>query len=296
MTVAGSDNQTGIHTELHAALNRLLLPIASLCLAKGVSCAVVEEQLKAAFVHAADALVPDAPCHGKVSRISTATGLLRREVTRLIAAEPSSRLPKQPASAELFARWTSEAAYCDESGHPLTLKRLGAAPSFEVLAHSITRDIHPRCMLDELLRLQLAAYDDATDTVTLTRTEFVPYGDAPHYFAFLGSNVGDHLLAAVQNISGDGNDHLEQAVFADDLSEESVRAVRSLFMVQWQNLREAIVPELITLIEEDHKSGRTQNQRVRLGLYSYNEAVTSESDETAPVGRAKRKYLQGVHE
>jgi hypothetical protein len=294
MTTSAPPQNNDTTSELLDAIGRLLLPVASLCLAKGVHFAAVEEQVKQVFVQAADSLAPQGAGHGRVSRISTATGLTRREVTRLVKADSAPRAIKQSASSELFARWTGDAVYRDESGTPLILNRVGDAPSFEALAHSITRDIHPRSMLDELLRLKIVAYDVVTDTVALSRSEFVPYGDDRQLFEFLGSNVGDHLHAAVQNITCGGNEHLEQAIFADELSEESVKKLRILFMEQWQAICDAVVPQVLALIEEDHKAGRAQDQRVRLGLYSYNENCAGEPPTDEPLSRPKRKYLQGT--
>ena len=39
---------------------------------------------------------------------------------------------------------------------PRALPRVGPAPSFESLAQEVTRDVHPRALLEELLRLKLA--------------------------------------------------------------------------------------------------------------------------------------------
>jgi hypothetical protein len=68
---------------LFRTLSRLIRPIARLCLANGITFATAEEFLKRAFVHEAKAIQPEAPEHGMVSRISTVSGLNRREVTRL---------------------------------------------------------------------------------------------------------------------------------------------------------------------------------------------------------------------
>src|SRR5438132_246446 len=82
---------------------------------------------------------------------------------------------------------------------------LARAPSFESLAHSITRDVHPRTLLEELTRLGLARVDDRDGRVHLLHTAFVPRADRDRMLAFLGANVGDHLAAAVDNVQADGN-------------------------------------------------------------------------------------------
>jgi hypothetical protein len=264
---------------LMEAVTRLLAPLARLCLANGVTFAAVEEMLKRAFVQEANALQPGAPAHGTVSRISTATGITRREVTRLISSDPAARPTNPPLASQVFARWTTDPSYQNRNGAPRPLKRQGTAPSFESLAQSITRDVHPRSLLGELIRLGLASHDEARDRVTLTRTSFVPEGDSRQMLHFLGSNVGDHLEAAVTNVLKDGRQHTEQAVFADELSAESAEALRPLVEAQWQALRDALVPALTALIEADAAAGRPQDQRVRIGLYSFSETT---QDTAAP--------------
>ena len=62
---------------------RVLLPAARLAVARGLSFAVVEDVFKRAFVEAARLASADGAAP-TVSGIATATGLTRREVTRLM--------------------------------------------------------------------------------------------------------------------------------------------------------------------------------------------------------------------
>jgi hypothetical protein len=263
---------------LLTSLNRLLIPLTRLCLAGGVTFAAVEEVLKRAFVQEAEALKPGEPAHGKVSRISTVTGINRREVTRLTKEKTPALPVKPPITTEIFARWTTAPAWRDQEGNPLVLNRQGSAPSFEALAQSITRDIHPRSMLDELVRLGVVQHDEKQDVVSLTRNDFVPKHDSRQMLSFLGENVGDHLDAAVDNVMHDGSKHLEQAVFADELSKESIKSLRPLVMAQWQALRDAMVPTISALIEADQLAGRVQDQRIRIGLYTFTETAIASND------------------
>jgi hypothetical protein len=114
----------------------------------------------------------------------------------------------------------------------------------------------------------LASLDEDTDTVSLIRDSFVPRKDRSRLFGFLGSNVGDHMAAAVANVLSDKPPHLEQAIFADDLSEASAAAVRGLVATQWKELLSGLVPKIQALVEADATAGRAANRRVRVGLYS----------------------------
>jgi hypothetical protein len=258
------------HELLLAAISAVLAPLARLAVARGLPCAEVEEVLRAAFVEAAKAAHPGIAAHRAVSRISAATGLNRREVTRLVqAAAPESPKRRSPAT-EVFTRWLSDPQYRGSEGTPLALPRQGAAPSFEALAQSVTRDVHPRSLVEELCRLGLARINDRHDTVELLRETYVPEGDERRLFGFLGANVGDHLSAAAANVlSTDGPQHLEQALFADELSQHSVAYVRPLITAQWQALVRSLAPEVQRLIEEDRAAGRPQDQRLRVGLYEW---------------------------
>jgi hypothetical protein len=220
------------------------------------------------------------------SRISTMTGITRREVSKIVAV-PDRPLPatRSPAT-EVLTRWLSLAEYTDRQGHPLTLRRVGAAPSFEALAGSVTRDVHHRSLMTELIRLGIARHDDAADTITLLLEAFVPRADWAQMLGFLGSNVGDHLRAAVTNVLGTGSEHFEQALLADEMSVESVGKARHLIAEQWRRLMTTLGPELQGLIDEDAKHQRAQDQALRIGLYSFSRPMAARA--ASPITPAPR--------
>lgn len=279
---------------LQEALAGLMSSVARLGVARGLPYAAVEEMLRLAFVQAAAQAHPGLPENRKVSRISTTTGLNRREVTRLVQQRAKGGAPRaRSLASEVFAHWRTQAPYRSADGQPLALPRLGSAPSFETLAQAVTRDVHPRGLLDELVRLGLAHWDQARDTVSLQRETFVAAGDLARQFGFLGDNVGDHLRAAVENVLG-GQDtlHFEQAVFADGLSAASIASVRPTVHAQWQVLLSAIVPALESRVAADAAAVPAPQGRLRVGLYTYHEdgaAAPAPPQRAATPARAKRK-------
>lgn len=266
---------------LLAALQQLLQPVARLALARGLSHAALDELLRVALVEQACQLPGVNVERPTVSRVSTATGLSRREVSRLLGTEkPAAQAATRWLAGEVFARWMSTPGHTRD-GQPLALPRQGPAPSFEALAHAITRDVHPRSLLDELCRLGLADWDPDSELVSLQRAAFVPSADFGHMTALLADNVGDHLAAAADNVLGDGKRHFEQAVFADELSAESVQALRPLISSLWAELFARLVPVLHERIDLDRAAGRAQDQRVRIGFYSFTAAMDSSVPPTA---------------
>ena len=276
---------------LAEVLAAVLRPLARLAVARGLPFAEAEERLKRAFVEAAQGVTPAAS--RQVSRIATATGINRREVTRLLDAAPGAAVARpRSIASEVFAHWTTARSFRDRRGAPRVLPRQGKGASFETLAQSVTTDVHPRSILAELVRLGLATQDAERDTVALAADAFVPRGDALRMLGFVGDNVGDHLAAAVDNVLGDASRHFEQAVFADALSAESLQRVRALVTAQWKALIEAMVPALEQMIEDDRASGRALDQRLRIGLYAYH-APAPAGDAPAGVARqpaGKRRH------
>lgn len=276
---------------LQQALERLLWPLAQLAVARGVPYAVVDETLRAAFVSMAHAAHPDLPEHRRASRISAATGLHRREVNRLLdQADAPRAAPARSPAASVFAHWRADPRYRTRSGKPRKLPRTGPAPSFESLAQEVTRDVHPRALLEELLRLKLATLDARRDAVVLTEELFMPRGDAPKMVGYLGANVGDHLQGAVDNVLGRQPTHFEQAIAADGLSAASLAKVKPLLLEHWRRLTEAMVPVLEQLIEADAAAPESARpHRLRVGLYGFDTRPAPAPTDSAPPARSRTR-------
>jgi len=265
------------------ACKAVMAPLAKLAVARGLRHGELDELLRAAFVEAARDAHADVLPHRAVSRVSAATGLNRREVARLMrssAPEP----PRRSLATELFTRWLSDPAL-RERGQPIAvLRRQGPVPSFESLAQSVTKDVHPRTLLEEVCRLGLARYDEARDAVLLLRESFVPEGDHQRLLGFLASNVGDHLQAAVGNVLNEnpGDEpgrrprHLEQALFAHELSSESIGRLRPLVKQQWQRVLQELAPVIQQFIDDDEACDRPRQERLRVGMYAYSAAMDVE--------------------
>jgi hypothetical protein len=266
-----------VNDELAAAFERLLAPLAQLMVAQGMTYAQLDDMLRLAVVRAAHAAHPGLPEHRRASRVSASTGLHRREVQRLLqaAASPQPAAPQRSPALQVFAHWLTSTDYQQakgrHKGQPLALPRAGNAPSFQSLAQEVTRDVHPRALLEELLRLKLVHLDDEKDVVNpAPDLSHAPRGDTPSMLRYLGWNVGDHLQASVNNVLGRDPGHLEQAVAADGLSHASLLAIRQALREHWQVLVQAVVPLVEQRVEmdEDTEEGAPR-YRLRVGLYGY---------------------------
>lgn len=270
---------------LLAVLEMLLNPLATLCLGKGVSIQALEQVMRRAFVQAAMKNCDGGNRARLTSRISAMTGLTRREVSRLqlegAAAQPQTRT----IATDVLTSWASLSEYVNKNGMPIRLPRTGESPSFEALAASITKDVHPKSILADMLRLGLVSHNEKNDTVAVVDAIFVPRSDWPQMVGFIGVNVGDHLKASVENVLQGGDQHFEQALLADELSQVSLEAAKSMITAQWRNLLTQLGPRLQALMDQDKEHGRPQNKQLRIGLFSYMSSMhpsLSQPQGTAP--------------
>lgn len=267
----------------------LLAPLVRLLVASGVTYPQFAAALKTAFLRAAHAELESN--HKKVtdSAVSLLSGVHRKDVRALtsdglLRTRNIDRMQSLPD--ELFMRWTNDPHYLDLDGLPKVLPMRGRTadePSFEHLAQSITRDFHPRSILDELVRLGLA--DVQADTVRLRDTSFVPREDFERTLGYVRTNLADHLAAAAVNLravqQGAPGPFLEQSLYADELSAESVMELQRLARRIWESAlrRMFALANERAQIDQQGTPG-SQVMRMRFGTYFYSEAATPLSGPT----------------
>ena len=133
---------------LRDAAEEGLVPLARLCVSQGLPVSQAEELFKRAYVRAAR----DARQHAgsattrDVSQVSVATGVNRREVTR-ITAELAPRAVQRPSPAtQLFSRWISDKKLRGRNGKlkPLRHYFLGDAAEAEAKAKAVAEQARAR--------------------------------------------------------------------------------------------------------------------------------------------------------
>lgn len=219
--------------------------------------------LKPVFLKAAVAEAARTGVRPTDSALSLLSGLHRKDVRALAPTlaepDPTARLGKPTPASQVATRWLAGEL-------PETLPVTGPAPSFEALARSVSTDLHPRSVLQELIRLGMA--EEADGVVTLRRQAFVPDAHHEETRGLLAGSVADHLAAGVHNLTGgEARQFLEQSVFADGLSAESARALELLATRLWHEVLETMVKAAVPLCEQDEPAGG--DRRIRLGMFCY---------------------------
>jgi hypothetical protein len=258
---------------LDAAL-RVLGPLVKLLLHEGVTYPRFVGALKQTFLDMAPGLLQSSGTPVNDSSVSTLTGIHRKDVREWRSVgRPLPPARTLGAVMRAFTRWASDPQYCDGQGRPKALDRAGGADSFEALAASVSNDVHPHTLLQELIRLGVAQTQQSGsgakgEKVILSLDAFVPREGAAEMLQLLSDNVGDHLAAATHNVMGTNAPMLEQSVFADSLRPESVAVMAALARRLWLSAFHDLVRDATALSEQD-RGHKDAGQRFRVGMYFY---------------------------
>jgi hypothetical protein len=203
-------------------LIRVLRPLVRLALASGFNFTAFSAVLRRLYIEVAEKEFALPNKHQTDSRISLLTGIHRKDVNRLRgqALDPSFLTVGVSQTSRILARWLADPLYCDAEDKPSALPRTSGdgGPSFESLVTDITKDVHPRSILDEWLDRGLVVVDD-NGWVRLNLSSIVPNaGDDArrHYFT---RNLRDHVQASVVNLMNDPPPYFERAVHYDGISQ-----------------------------------------------------------------------------
>lgn len=244
---------------------RVLQPLVRWLLRSGVGHAELANALKPVFLDEALREGRRIGARQTDSAVSLLSGLHRKDVKALSAAtqREAPAVERVSLPTQVVARWLA-------TGLPDALPLANAEPCFEALVRSVSTDVHPRAVQDELLRLGVAQVRDGV--IRLCQRGFLPDPQAQETRELLASGVADHLAAGVHNLTGDGQrKYLEQTVFADGLSKESARALELLANRLWNDAMTAMISAAVPLCEHDEPRGG--DQRIRLGMYCFAEAM-----------------------
>ena len=300
----------------------LLAPLVRWLIGRGVPLGGVVQTLKLVYLREAQHDLERRGRRVTDSALSVLTGVHRKEIRALLGEHrnggpaPAPRPAPKPASV-LFTRWITDPRYPDDAvalvtdpekkwapppasmlsprwipdprsrddaGVRLSRARHGPVPSFEALARDVSSDVHPRTLLEELQRLGLVRSE--ADTVHLLSDSFVPQPHDPQAVGVMAVNVADHLAVALRNLDCTDPDerHLEQSVFAQGLSEDSVRHLGQVARQLWASARETMVREAQHCLDADRaraaagEGDAARSARLRFGAYFHQEPAPPTPD------------------
>ena len=214
------------------AARETLRPIARQLLASGIPFGRLESRLRELFVELAER---DFAIPGRTqtdSRVSLLTGINRKEVRRIRAADPKTAGPQsfsRNIAASLVSVWLTDARATDRSGKPLPIPYQGKrGPSFVKFAKKTTVDLPPRAILDELVRTgAVEILDDKR--IALRDDAYVPKLGQPEKLQMLAEDPAEMVATMIRNIfAGDEGDLLlQRKVSYDNLGSDALKRIRA---------------------------------------------------------------------
>ena len=182
---------------LRYCLERLLRPVVRFCLRHGLKLQDVLESIKGVFVQVAEEEIKLSGNPVSVSRISVMTGVHRPDVMRLSSGEAEPKESKNQI-IRIIGQWQHSKRFCTASGKPRTLEAHGKQSEFVELVRSVSADVNPYTVLNELERNGLI--ERTSRGVRLVSRMYLPKESVEAGFDLLSKDVEDIVLAVSENV------------------------------------------------------------------------------------------------
>jgi hypothetical protein len=257
------------HSHLFLALLHLLRPLSRLLLKRGVSYGVFAEAAKLAFVEAAQ---HDLALPGRkqtTSRISTMTGLSRKEVLHLLTKERTGIIEAQhklSRTARVIGGWIADSRFTNKKHQPLLLPFEGAQPNFSELVRDYSGDIPPRTIADELSRLGAVTVTEKGE-LQLLQKAYIPQTGSDEQFEILAEDVSDLVNTIAHNLeqADPAQRRFQRKVFYNNVPIEYVDELRLFIATNGQQCLETINRKLAKY-DRDNNAKLRGTQRMKIGL------------------------------
>jgi len=256
---------------LSDAAQAILRPLVRVLLRNGIPYGALAELARQVYVEVAE---KEFALDGKrqtVSRISTLTGLTRKEVGRIQAAEtvaPAADAERYNRPARVIGGWVRSKAYHDRRGRPADLPMEGGRGSFFALVREFSGDIPPRAIADELARVGAIELLDDGGVRLLTRA-YIPRGDQADKLGILGADVADLIRTIDHNLTSPaGEAYFQRRVSYDNIPSERLPELKKELARRAQASLESM-DRVLAAADRDRSPEAKGSGRVRTGVAIY---------------------------
>jgi hypothetical protein len=253
----------------------------------------LESRLRELFVETAEKESSPTGTVPTDSGISIMTGINRKEVRRIrsLDRERAPRTFSRNLVATLVNRWVTGPLTKGRAGKPRVLPYdASRGPSFTRLAREITADLHPRALLDGLIRAGAAELRDG-DEVALTRTAYVAPRGRPESLAMLGDDPPELIETMLHNVLAEGDPpRLQQKLAYDNIGADGLDRLREALRREANHF---LKRSNAVLVRHDRDRTRRapggERTYAGLGVYYFEEAREPKTSRAASVApRPKR--------
>lgn len=257
-----------MENKLQAAIGLILKPLSKLLMRSEISHASASEMLKTALVEVATEKLIELNESVTDTRIHLMTGVHRKDVKRIREFDGSNEAKQtnMPLTSQVLSKWIGDTNFLDTQGMPRPLEKKSNTDGngFDDLIYSLSKDVRPKSVLDEMLSRKMVAINDA-GMVELKLENIIANQPPEEKAYFLGINIHDHLDVATDNLSNPNNPQLERSAHYFGLSESAALELE-------QYSRDLGVKALIAINEKAQELIKNSNNHgswdTNFGVYS----------------------------
>lgn len=259
---------------LLATTARILRPLIRILLRYGISYAAFSELSKRIYF---DVAKTDFAIPGKKqtsSRISTMTGLSRKEVARLESLpDEQGELDTSTINraARVISGWVRDTAFHAKDGTPADLQFDGTEANFSLLVKKYSGDITARTIADELTRVGAISVTPAGLLHLNTRAYVANVSDIDKLI-ILGTDVSSLIATIEHNLTHSDHPYFQRKVAYNYIPLEALPAVKKQLVELAQGSLESMDEVLAaTAVDEKKASEGVKYARTGIGIYYFEE-------------------------
>lgn len=264
--------------KLKEAVEKIFQPLAKLLIRAEITYGEASEILKAALVKTAAEKLNQSDGRITDTRIHLMTGVHRKDVRRIREGEDSTPHPQSnaPITSQAFAKWLGDTRFQNSDGgpRPLSKKYSDSQDSFEELINSISKDVRPKAVLDEMLSRKMVLVN-ALGLIEPSLENIIANQPADDVAKYLGMNIHDHLEVAVNNLSDTVDKQLERCAHYFGLSESAAQELENYSNEIGMSALLKINEKAQALIKDPSNHG---NWDTNFGVYSYKSKQATKKD------------------
>ena len=232
---------------LNNAILKVLKPLVRIMLRNNIPFGAFSDLARRAYVEVATDDFKVESRKQSNSRISTITGLSRKEVKRLQELEEENDdelIQKYNRAARVVYGWVHDDHYQSASKEAKSLVFDGEDLSFSELVKTYSGDIPPRAVLDELCRVGVVEID-STERIHLLSRAYIPKDGVNEKIRYLGTDISGLINTMDRNIyQTELSPFFQRKVFYDNLPDDVVDKIKGMINNDGQALLEKIDREM----------------------------------------------------
>jgi len=260
---------------LFAAIKKLLKPLVRILLKNGILYAALVDIIKPIYIEVAKEELSESTQKLTKSRISTITGIPRKEVQRIIEqgeVDDVWAFARYNRAARVVSGWVRDTRFSDKQQQPIILSYDDKSPTFVELVSAFSGDIPARTILDELIEVEVVIVLSNSD-VQLVKRAYIPSSVESEKLGILGRDVAGLISSIGHNIyQVDDAPYFQRKVFYDNLPSEFIPELKAFVEEKAQSLMEQMDHKMSANDRDTNPDIKgTGKKAVGIGVYYFEE-------------------------